>query len=665
MSLNIDALSKAATEARGLAMDAVAAAKSGHLGLPLGAAEVGAALWGGALSYHPAQPNWINRDRFVLSAGHGSMFLYGWLHLAGYDLPIEHIKDFRQISGKTPGHPEFGEEPGIEATTGPLGQGTGNIVGMACAQKIAAALFNTPEHTIFDHHVIGLAGDGCLQEGISYEAAAFAGRQQLDNLILIYDANDITLDHDAEKTQNEITADRYEAMMWDTVTLPDGHDIQAIFEAIQQAKANDNGRPKLIIVKTEAGRGIDEIAGTFKAHGEAGVSHVAEARKKLGLPEEPFAVSEQTRQFFADYRKGLDEAYARWEATFGEWKAANPDKAKLLQDGLDKNWGEVGALLASVPEADPEKADATRNAAGTALNAIAEQVPLLNSGSADLHGSTKNYLKGLGDFDVDNRLGRNFYYGIREHAMGAILNGFGYYGLFKASGATFLTFSDYMRPSVRLAALASLPVFFIWTHDSVGVGEDGPTHQPVEHVASLRAIPRLDVIRPADPEETAAAVAHAVATKSNPVALILSRQKLPNLKTIPVTERRNGTLKGGYIARKETGSLEIILMSCGSELQLALKAAERLGDGCRVVSLPCFERFESQSAEYRASVLPDGCRKRVAVEAGVPLPWFKYVGLDGKVVSVGDRFGISAPGDQVMDYLGITAEAVVAAAKAL
>lgn len=664
MPLNPDILSQACTEARGIAMDAVAAANSGHLGLPLGSTELGAVLFGHGLSYNPDDPHWFNRDRFVLSAGHGSMFIYTWLHLSGYDLPMDELKNFRQLHSKTPGHPEFGETAGIEATTGPLGQGTGNVVGMAVSAKMAAAHFNTPEHTIFDHHVVALAGDGCLQEGISAEAASFAGRFGLDNLIMFYDSNDVTLDAMADKTQNEDTGLRYEAYGWDVTTLPDGHDFAAILKAFDQAKEDDNNRPKLIICKTEIGRGIPEVAGTQKAHGEAGVKFVDEGRKLLGLPAEKFYVSEGTKQFFAQRKAALIEAYEAWKTTYAEWKAANPQKAQLLEDGFAHKHASEEELLKTIPNFDPEKALATRAAGGEVLNAIAGEVPLVVSGSADLHGSTKNYIKDGGDFDKDCPTGRNLHFGIREHAMGAIMNGMAYYGLFKSSGATFLTFSDYMRPAVRLAALAHLPVFYIWTHDSIGVGEDGPTHQPVETVSALRCIPNLDVYRPGDPEETAAAFAAAVERGEGPTALILSRQSMPNLKDIPVETRRSGTLKGAYIAVKETADLECILMATGSELHLAVEAAAELGAGTRVVSFPCWERFDRQNQAYKDEVLPPSCTKRVSIEAGVTLAWPRYVGPAGKSIGV-DRFGMSAPAKLIYEELGITAAAVVEAARSL
>jgi transketolase len=663
-NLDTDALARAALEARGLAMDAVAACNSGHLGLPLGAAECGAALFGHALQFNPDEPKWLNRDRFILSAGHGSMFLYSWLHLAGYNLSLDEVKHFRQLGSKTPGHPEYGETDGVEATTGPLGQGTGNIVGYACSQKMLQARFDNPMDPLFDYHCVALAGDGCLQEGISAEAAAYAARFGLDNLIMFYDSNDVTLDAMADKTQSENTADRYEAYGWDVTVLPDGHDLKAIVEAFEKAKADDNGHPKLIILKTEIGRGIPEVAGTNKAHGEAGVKFIPEDRLKLGLPEERFFVSEETRAFFAARKAELKKQYDAWQEKFAAWKATNPELAQLLEDGIAHKHATEEEMLKAIPEFDPEKKMATRAAGEVVLNAVAAVVPLLTSGSADLHGSTKNYIKGAGDFDVDNYAGRNFHFGIREHAMGAIMNGIAYDGIFKTSGATFLTFSDYMRPSVRLAALAHLPTFYIWTHDSVGVGEDGPTHQPVEHVAALRCIPNLDVMRPADPEECAAAYAAAVERADGPTALILSRQNVPTLKCTPAQTRREGTLKGGYIIKKETAPLELILIGTGSELQHCLVAAKELGDGCRVVSLPCWERFERQPQSYRDEVLPPSCTKRVSIEAGITFGWEKFVGLNGKSLGT-DHFGISAPGDIVMEKFGMTAENVVKTAKSL
>src|SRR5216684_200120 len=502
MNLNTEALSRAATEARGLCMDAVQASQSGHLGLPLGCAEMGAVLYGHALKHNPEKPRWIGRDYFVLSAGHGSMFLYAWLHLSGYDLPMSEIKRFRQLHSKTPGHPEFMETPGVECTTGPLGQGVGNAVGIAVAAKMAAAHFNTEEHRIFDQHVVCLAGDGCLQEGVSAEASAFAGHFGLDNLILIYDSNAVTLDAMARETQSEDTGARFKAYGFDLQEI-NGQDMQQFLDALEVAKQRDNGRPQFIIAHTLIGKGVPEVAGTHKAHGEAGAKYVDAARKALGLPDEHYFVSEETRKYFAEHKKKLLTDYARWEEIYFDWRKKNADKAKVLDNGIERN---VSVDLLSKLPAFPKDAKlATRKAGSEALQPIAQAMPLLMSGSADLHGSTLNYIKDGEDFTRDNPRGRNIHFGIREHGMCAILNGISYNGLFRASGATFLVFTDYCRASIRLAALDRLPNIYIFTHDSIGVGEDGPTHEPVETVSSVRIMPHIDVIRPADPEETAGA----------------------------------------------------------------------------------------------------------------------------------------------------------------
>jgi transketolase len=657
--MNKQLLSQAATIARGLAIDAVHACSSGHLGLPLGAAEIGAVLFGHSLQYNPAEPRWINRDRFVLSAGHGSMFLYAWLHLAGYDLPLDELKNFRRLHSRTPGHPEYREAPGVEATTGPLGQGLGNAVGFAIGGKILAARFNTQQHAIFDYHVVALVGDGCMQEGVASEASALAGHLGLDNLILIYDSNDVTLDAMAAITQSEDTAKRFEAYGFD-VAIVDGHNFDEFLQAFQQARQADNGRPKLIIAKTEIGRGIPEVAGTAKAHGEGGAKFAAAARKGLGLPAESFYVSAEVRSYFAEHQDRLKQRYAQWEQRFVAWQQANENLAALLQKGIDRYVPHD--LLERIPSFASDYADATRAAGGVVMQSLAAQLPLLLTGSADLFGSTKNYIQEGGDFSRDNRLGRNIWFGIREHAMGAVLNGLAYDGLLMPSGATFTVFADYLRPSIRLAALSKLPVLYIFTHDSVGVGEDGPTHQPVETCSGLRVIPGLDVIRPADPEEVAGALAAALERIDGPTALLLSRQKVLTLHAIDVAVRRAGVARGGYIVVHETGELERILIGTGSELALAIEAATRLGPGTRVVSMPCSQRFDRQSATYRESVLPASCRKRFAIEAGVTDLWWKYVGCEGRVVGI-DRFGLSAPGDKVMQELGITVEHLVAVAR--
>jgi transketolase len=661
MSLNIDILSRAANEARGLCMDAVQASQSGHLGLPLGCAEMGAVLYGYALKHNPDEPRWINRDYFVLSAGHGSMFLYAWLHLSGYDLPMSEIKRFRQLHSKTPGHPEFFETPGVECTTGPLGQGVGNAVGIAIASKMAAAHFNSEQHRIFDQHIICLAGDGDMQEGVAAEASAFAGHFGLDNLILIYDSNAVTLDAPAKATESEDTGMRFKAYGFDVQEI-DGQDMQAFLDALNVAKERNNGKPQFIIAHTLIGKGIPEVAGTYKAHGEAGAKFVDAARKGLGLPDEHYFVSPEVRDYFAKHKEKLLADYERWEKTYNAWREANPDKAKTLDNGIERKV--PVDLLAKIPEFPNDAKLATRKAGGEVLQPIAREMPLLMSGSADLHGSTMNYIKEGEDFTRDNPSGRNIRFGIREHGMCAIMNGISYHGIFRASGATFTVFTDYCRASIRLAALSKLPNVYIFTHDSIGVGEDGPTHEPVETVSSVRVMPQIDLIRPADPEETAGAFVAAMERVDGPTMLVLTRQTVPMLNDVDLALRREGVRRGGYIARKEKGALDLIIMSCGSELQHALAAAHELGDGARVVSMPCFERFKRQSAEYREEVLPDKCRKRVAIEAGVPDTWYEFVGLDGKVIGL-HRFGLSAPGAEVMKEFGIDAEHVVKAAKSL
>jgi transketolase len=661
MSLNVEILSRAADEARGLCMDAVQASQSGHLGLPLGCAEMGAVLYGYALKHNPDKPRWIGRDYFVLSAGHGSMFLYAWLHLSGYNLPMSEIKRFRQLHSKTPGHPEFFETPGVECTTGPLGQGVGNAVGIAVAAKMAAARFNTDEHRIFDQHVICLAGDGCMQEGVASEASAFAGHFGLDNLILIYDSNAVTLDAPAKETQSEDIGKRFAAYGFDVQEIQ-GDDMHQFLDALNIAKERDNGKPQFIIAHTLIGKGIPEIAGTYKAHGEAGAKFVDAARKGLGLPDEHYYVSKDVREYFAGHKKKLLADYDRWEKNYDDWRRKNPDRAKILDNGIERR---VPAdLLSTIPEFPKDAKLATRKAGGEVLQPIAREMPLLIGGSADLYGSTMNYIKDGGDFTRETPAGRNIRFGIREHGMCAILNGISYHGIFRASGATFLVFTDYCRASIRLGALSKLPNIYIFTHDSIGVGEDGPTHEPVETVSSVRVMPQIDLIRPADPEETAGAFVAAMERNNGPTMIALSRQTVPILNDVDVTARREGVLRGGYIAKRETGKLDLIIMSCGSELQHALAAAQQLGDGVRVVSMPCFERFERQSHGYRDEVLPKQCRKRVAIEAGVPDTWYRYVGLDGKVIGL-HRFGLSAPGAEVMKEFGIDAEHVVAAAKSV
>jgi len=663
MSTTVDtdtktSLATAANEARGLAMDSIAAAHSGHMGLPLGAAEIGAVLYGSQMSYNPEDPAWINRDRFILSAGHGSMFLYSWLNLAGFDLPMEELKNFRQHHSMTPGHPEFPSSehntPGIECTTGPLGQGVSNAVGMAASEKMAAAVYNTNDHKIFDHHIFALAGDGCFQEGVSAEAAAFAAHEKLDNLIVLYDANEVTLDKMAEYTQSEDILKRYDAYGWETYDV-DGHDLDVVEETIAAAKASKNGKPKFIKCNTIIGKGMEETEGTNSAHGEAGVPYVDKAKKNIGLPEgEKWYVSEGTRDFFADVQKKNKEEYDNWQTTYASWKEANPELAKKLENSVEDNVMSAKDMINSI-EAMGDAAEATRVSGNKIIQEISRLVPNYVSGSADLHGSTRNLINGAGNFGsgLDKTYdGKNLYFGIREHAMGSIMNGFAFHGLFKISGSTFLVFVDYLRPTVRVAALSELSrVSYILTHDSIGVGEDGPTHQPVETVSGLRVIPNLDVFRPADAEETVAAMVHSVTRKDGPTALIFSRQNIDQNNDLDYMKRREGALRGAYIAKKETEDLDLIIIATGSEVQHALKAAANL-PGARVVSMPCMEVYEKQSVEYKEEVLPSSCTKRIAMEAGVSNVWFKYA---SKVVGV-DKFGFSAPGDIVMTEYGMTPE---------
>ncbi len=663
MKLPTEILARAANEARGLAIDAVHQCSSGHLGLPLGCAELGAVLYGHALVHNPDAPRWPNRDRFILSAGHGSMFLYSWLHLSGYDLSVDELKKFRVLGSKTPGHPEFHETPGVECTTGPLGQGVGNAVGMAMAGQMAAARFNTPAHPLFDYHVVALAGDGCMQEGVAMEAVEFAGHQRLGNLILIYDSNHVTLDAMADKTQSENTAARFRAIQWDVQTVADGHDPVAVLKAVNKAKKAKSGKPQLIILHTIIARGIPEVQGTAKGHGEGGAKFADAARAGLGLPaDQHFFVSEPVREHFSAHKKRLVRAYKKWLKLRDAWGAANPELALLLDSAATAP--DAAGLLAKIPLFPADAKLATRAAGRDVLQPLAAALPLLITGSADLFGSTLNYIAADRDFDPSNRSGRNLRYGIREHGMAAISNGVAYDGLFRPSCATFLVFADYSRPSMRLAALSRLPVIYIYTHDSVGVGEDGPTHEPVETVTGLRVIPNLDVIRPADPEETAGAFAAALARTDGPTLLALTRQNVPLFNEIPVQTRREGVFLGAYIAVRETAPLTHILLGAGSEVQHAIAAAKILGAGVRVVSVPSFERFNRQPAAYREEVLPASCRKRVAIEAGVTGLWHQYTGLDGKVVGI-DRFGLSAPGPTAMKVLGITPEAVIAAANSL
>jgi len=654
-------LAAACTTVRGLSMDAVHACSSGHLGLPLGATEIGAALYGSLMRHDPSEPRWLNRDIFVLSAGHGSMFLYSWLHLAGYPLSLDEIKNFRQWESKTPGHPEWHHTAGVEATTGPLGQGVGNAVGHALAAKMLAAHFNTPEHKLFDQTVYCLAGDGCLQEGVAAEAASFAAHYKLDNLVILYDSNDVTLDAMADKTQSESVIGRFAAYGFEVSRVEEGNDIEKVHAAIEAARNSKSGKPRFIEVRTLIGKGIAEVAGTSKAHGEGGAKFIDKARKSLGLPDEHFFVSDEVRAYFAARNVQLKQQRESWEASFAAWRAANPEKAQLLDRSLADE--PAADLSAKIPAFAADAKLATRKAGEAVLQAVAREVPWLMGGCADLYGSTFNYIAGGGDYEPATPGGRNVRFGIREHAMGAILNGIAYHGGFRPSGATFLVFADYLRPSIRLAALNNLPVTYVFTHDSVGVGEDGPTHQPVETVAGLRVIPNLDVLRPADPEETAGAWVAAMERSHGPTVLALTRQAVPVLPG-DAQYKRQGVALGAYVVVRESAPLDTILIASGSEVQHAVAAAKDLGPGTRVVSMPSMERFARQPASYRDEVLPPSCHRRVSMEAGVTFGWHRWVGDKGIALGI-DRFGFSAPGNLVMEKLGITAKHFIEAARSL
>ncbi len=666
---------------RMLSVDAVEKANSGHPGAPMGLAPAAYILWTRFLKHNPRNPSWPDRDRFVLSAGHGSMLIYSMLHLTGYDLPLEEIKNFRQWESCTPGHPERGMTPGVEVTTGPLGQGFGNGVGMAIAEAYLAARYNRPGFDIVDHYTYAIVSDGDLMEGVAAEAASLAGHLRLGKLIYLYDNNRITLAASADLTFTEDVAKRFDAYGWHTQAVEDGNDLNAIDQALNAARA-ETGRPSLILLRTHIGFGSPGKQDSFEAHGAPlGKEEVVATRKKLGWTNEPFVVPEEAlKQFREAVHKGA-RAEAEWQEKFSAYAQKFPDLAKELEQALR------GALPQGWDAAVPHfladaKGMATRVASGKVLNAIAPKLPALIGGSADLNPSTHTALKDLGDFESAQRdftysqgaagggfsyAGRNIYFGVREHAMGAACNGMAAHGGIVPFASTFLMFADYMRPSIRLAALMELGVIYVFTHDSIAVGEDGPTHQPVEHLAALRAIPRLVVIRPGDANETAAAWRVAVETRDRPVALILSRQNVPTLDR-KVFAAADGLRKGAYIlADAPSGKPDIVLIGTGSELSLVVAAQQNLLERkihVRVVSMPSWELFDEQPKDYRDSVLPPALRPRLAVEAGLPQGWHRYVGDGGDILGV-TRFGASAPGNVVMEKLGFTVEHVVERAIAL
>lgn len=641
---------------RFLSAEAVQAANSGHPGLPLGAAPMAYALWDRVLRHNPANPKWFNRDRFILSAGHGSALLYSLLHMTGYDLPIEEIKNFRQWESKTPGHPEFGHTPGVEATTGPLGQGFSMGVGMAMAERFLAAKFNTPECNVVDHYTYAIVSDGDLMEGVASEAASLAATQKLGKLIYLYDDNEISIEGSTDLAFTECVATRFEGYGWQVLSVEDGNDVDAIEAAVLEAQ-KDTERPSIIAIKTIIGYGSPK-AGTAKAHGEPlGAEALAATKEALGWPAEPaFYVPDEA---YDHMRKALDAgaaAEADWSALVEKFAAENAELAAAfnlcVNDELPEDWD------ANIPVFDA--ADATRSSSGKALNAIAKRVPNLIGGSADLAPSNKTDIDNSEAACAETPGGRKIHFGVREHAMAAALNGMALHGGVIPFGGTFLVFADYMRGALRLAALMQTHVTYVLTHDSIGVGEDGPTHQPIETVASLRSIPGFTVLRPADPNETAAAWRVAM-ERRGPVALALTRQKLPVIdpNSCPLNE---GVARGAYIVA-DVDSPDIILIGTGSEVQHCVAAQSALaekGVNARVVSMPSWELFEEQPCEYKKSVLAPSVPK-LAIEAGISMGWHKYVGCDGAIIAL-DHFGASAPGDLVMEKFGFTAENVTAKA---
>jgi transketolase len=651
---------------RTLAMDAVQQADSGHPGTAMALAPLAWVLWQRHLRFDPADPAWLNRDRFILSCGHACILQYATLFLTGYDLSLDDLKSFRQWGSRTPGHPEFGHTPGVEATTGPLGQGVANAVGMAIAETQLAALFNRPGHEIIDHHTYFIASDGDLMEGISHEAASLAGHLKLGKLIGCYDDNHITIDGDTALAFSDDTAARFAAYGWHVQRVADANDLTAIDRALHQARETLD-RPSLILLRSHIAYGSPHKQDTAEAHGSPlGVEEVKLTKEHLGWSWlDPFHVPAEA---LAEWRRARERgavSHREWDARWSAYRTAHPDPAaeleRRLAGRLPDGWD------STIPTFGPKDKQATRAASGTVLNAIASRLPELIGGSADLTGSNLTHLKDAGDFAAGTPAARNFHFGIREHAMGAVLNGLAYHGGFIPFGGTFLIFSDYMRPPIRLAALSRLKAVYVFTHDSIGLGEDGPTHQPIEQLAALRAIPNMTVIRPADPNETAEAWRAAIRHSGGPVALVLTRQK------VAVTDRTkyaaaDGLQRGGYVlADPASGSPRVILLATGSEVELALGAYERLsadGVAARVVSLPCFEYFERQPQEYRDRVLPPAIPQRLAIEAAVAQPWYRWVGDHGAIMGI-EHFGASAPYQKIYSEFGLTVDKVLAQAKAL
>lgn len=656
-----------ANAVRALSMDAVQQANSGHPGAPMGMADIAETLWNGFLRHNPNNPNWPNRDRFVLSNGHGSMLLYSLLHLSGYDLSIDDIKNFRQLHAVTAGHPEFGEAPGVETTTGPLGQGLGNAVGMALAEKILAATFNRPGYDIVDHHTYVFVGDGCLMEGISHEVCSLAGTHQLGKLIAFYDDNGISIDGEVEGWFTDDTPARFEAYGWQVLRNVDGHDAGAIKASIESARA-ETGKPTLICCKTIIGFGAPGKQGTEGCHGAPlGAEEIESARKTLGWSSPPFVIPEAIGTAWNARDRGA-AAEAQWRQRLTEYAAGFPELAAELERRFDKRLPENFTAHANAYietcQASGESI-ATRKASQNCLDAYGPALPELLGGSADLAGSNNTIWQGSKGVTAADAAGNYLYYGVREFGMAAMMNGIALHGGFVNYGATFLVFMDYCRNAVRMAALMRQQSIFVFTHDSIGLGEDGPTHQPIEHLASLRTTPHIHTWRPCDTVESAVAWKTAIERQDGPSALIFTRQSLPH-------QPRDGDQvaaisRGGYILRDCTGEPELILIATGSEVQLAVAAAEQLaqaGRRVRVVSIPCTEVFDAQAPDYRDTVLPPAVRHRVAIEALQGDFWYKYVGLDGDIIAMSD-FGKSAPGAQLMAHFGFTIDNVTARARAL
>ena len=639
-------------------MDGVQKAKSGHPGMPMGMADVATVLWLKYLSHCPTRTDWINRDRFILSGGHGSMLLYSLLHLSGYDLPISELQQFRQWNSKTPGHPEMGHTPGVETTTGPLGQGCGNAVGMAIAEQMLAARFNTPEYPIIDHKTFVFAGDGDLMEGISHEVFSLAGHLGLHKLILFYDSNKITIEGSTDLACSDNVKKRFQGYNWNVIEI-DGHDYEQIDKAIRKAlRAKD--KPTIIICKTHIAYGSPNKHDTAEAHGAPlGEEEVKATKKNLSLPEnELFYVPQKVRDIFSARLKQLERKTTKWEKIFSAYCNVFPDKAALWKTHMEQPIPEN--LESILPKFDPAKPIATRSSAGKVLQALADAIPFLVGGSADLAPSTMTFMEKYSSVKAGNFEGRNFHFGIREHAMGAIMNGIALHGGFRVFGATFFVFSDYCRPAIRLAAIMKLPVIYVFTHDSFYVGEDGPTHEPVEHIAALRCIPGMTVIRPSDATESAAAWIAALKNKNGPTALLLTRHNL-NIIDRSIYPPASNLEKGAYILwQSREGKPDVILIASGSEVELALNAAQKLANevNVRVVSMPSWELFEKQEQSYKDEVLPPSCECRLAIEAGVSLGWLKYTGNRGKVFSL-ERFGASAPYKILAEKFGFTPDNIV------